>query len=183
MGNLHLVNCGKRQYTWRFWTFTTAVIIVLGMLDEDEIERSSDARKQKYHMWLYYSSFLSFLTISIYQVINYIRIPIAFKISLHTCKTRSSVSNFRILKFSPLDLRMRLGVSGRRCMGVGFGGCGRGCEWGRECEWVYGCEYLVVGVGEWVSLYGWFDMFRFFCWNMNSSHAATHTPRREFENS
>jgi len=37
MRNLHPVNCGKRQYTWRFWTVTTIVIIVLGSCDRKEI--------------------------------------------------------------------------------------------------------------------------------------------------
>jgi hypothetical protein len=32
MADLHPVNCGKQQYAWRFWTVTTVVIIVLGMM-------------------------------------------------------------------------------------------------------------------------------------------------------
>jgi hypothetical protein len=44
MINLHPANCGKRQYTWRFLTVTTVVIIVLVLfhLHKDDIKSAYD---------------------------------------------------------------------------------------------------------------------------------------------
>jgi hypothetical protein len=54
MGNLHPVNCGKRQYTLRFWTVTTVLIIVLGgktfrfkfTIDTSVVEIEQEIRKE-----------------------------------------------------------------------------------------------------------------------------------------